>query len=116
MVRFLLNRGVEWGYRLRSEEWRLQPRGEIMRYLLRDDQIAETLLEQLAQASFRVVEGSVPDSLTEDIRVGLYVALHQVLADTLIKSPDCGNLSVCAELREEHPFTSQPAHAMRVRG
>jgi hypothetical protein len=75
-----------------------------MRYLLRDNCSAESLLDQLAQGSFRVVEGAIPDFLSDDIRVGLYVALHQVLAGALVKSPDCGELPTCADLREESPF------------
>ncbi len=63
-------------------------------------------MEQLAQAAFHVVEGNIPESTAEDIRVGFYVAFHHILADNLVKGVDCGTLSVCNDLREEQPFSS----------
>ncbi len=86
-----------------------------MRYLLRENQSADVLLERLAEAAFHVVEGAVPESVSEDIQVGLYVALHQVLATGLVKSPDCGGLPACADLREESPFSSTASLPIRVR-
>lgn len=77
-----------------------------MRYLLRNDSSAEDVLEQLAQAAYQVVEGNVPESTVEDIRVGFYVAFHQILADNLVKIVDCGTLPVCSGLREDQPFSS----------
>jgi hypothetical protein len=82
----------------------------MMRYLLRDSQFPEVLLDQLVEASFRVIEGAVPEGQAEDVRVGLYVALHQVLSLALVKSPDCGSLPVCTDLREESPFSSLAWH------
>jgi hypothetical protein len=81
--------------------------GGIMRFLLRDDSSAEGVLEQLAQAAFQVVEGNIPESTVEDIRVGFYVAFHQVLADSLVKITDCGTLPVCQDLRMDQPFALQ---------
>jgi len=63
-------------------------------------------LEQLTQAAFQVVEGNVPESTAEDIRVGFYVAFHQILADNLVRITDCGTFPVCSDLREDHPFSS----------
>jgi hypothetical protein len=85
-----------------------------MRYLLKDDSSAEGVLEQLAQAAFQVVEGNIPESTVEDIRVGFYVAFHQVLADNLVKIADCGTLPVCQDLRVDQPFALQGVPA-RIR-
>lgn len=82
-----------------------------MRYLLRNDSSAEDVLEQLAQAAYQVVEGNVPESTVEDIRVGFYVAFHQILADNLVRVADCGTLPVCNDLREEQPFFSSAVAA-----
>jgi len=84
-----------------------------MRFLLRSDSTAEAMLEQLAQAAYHVVEGNIPESTTEDVRVGFYVAFHQILADNLVKVHDCGTLPVCEDLREEHPFATQALLAAR---
>lgn len=78
-----------------------------MRYLLKDDSSAEGVLEQLAQAAFQVVEGNIPESTIEDVRVGFYVAFHQVLADNLVKIADCGTLPICQDLRADQPFALQ---------
>lgn len=75
-----------------------------MRYLLRTDVSSETVLEQLAQAAYQVVEGNIPDSVAEDTRVGFYVAFHQILADSLVRIEQCGTLPACEDLREVHPF------------
>ena len=87
----------------------------MMRYMLRDSQVPEVLLDQLVEASFRVIEGAVPAGQEDDVRVGLYVALHQVLSLGLVKSPDCGSLPVCTDLREESPFSALAAHGARAR-
>ncbi len=86
-----------------------------MRYLLRNDHTAEELLEQLAQSAYQVVEGTIPESISEDIRVGFYVAFHQVLADDLVKINECGTLPACEDLRAENPFAMAPAAAGRTR-
>jgi hypothetical protein len=85
-----------------------------MRYLLKDDSSAEGVLEQLAQAAFQVVEGNIPESTVEDIRVGFYVAFHQVLADNLVKIIECGTLPICQDLRADQPFALQGV-ASRIR-
>lgn len=79
--------------------------------MLKDDSSAEDMLEQLAQAAFQVVEGNIPESTAEDIRVGFYVAFHQVLADNLVKIVDCGTLPICQDLRADQPFARQGAVA-----
>ena len=82
-----------------------------MRYLLRNERSAEDVLERLAQGACQVVEGNIPESMAEDIRVGFYIAFHQILADNLVKSIDCGTLPECDDLREEQPFPSPAAVA-----
>ena len=81
--------------------------------MLKNDATAEAVLEQLAQSAFQVVEGAVPESVAEDTRVGFYVAFHQILADNLVRVNECGTLTACDDLREDHPFSiSAPlAHA-----
>ena len=86
-----------------------------MRYMLKDNQSADLLLERLTDAAFHVVEGAVPESIAEDIQVGLYVALHQVLANGIVKSPDCGTLPACTDLREENPFSAALSPPIRAR-
>jgi hypothetical protein len=84
-----------------------------MRFLLRSDSTAEELLDQLAQAAYHVVEGSIPESTAEDVRVGFYVAFHQTLADNIVRVQECGSLPSCEDLREEHPFTSHASAPAR---
>ena len=85
-----------------------------MRYMVKNESSADRLLDQLAQAAYQVVEGNIPASSAEDVRMGFYVAFHQVLADNLAKIQECGTLPGCEDLREEHPFTG--AHAFPARG
>lgn len=75
-----------------------------MRIQLKDTADGETLLRDLVEAAFSVLEGQCSPSLAEDLRMGLYVALRQVLNDRLVARPDCGKFSVCADLPEARPF------------
>lgn len=83
-----------------------------MRIQLKDAITSEALLEDLVQASFSVFECHCPVGLREDLRMGLYVALRQVLSADLVKRSACGNLPDCADLPEDSAFppTERYAH------
>jgi hypothetical protein len=78
-----------------------------MRFLLKNTESADTLLEKMVQSAYLVVEGSIPESRQEDIQMGLYVALRQVLSQYVVKCDDCGKLPDCTGLREAPAFTAQ---------
>lgn len=84
-----------------------------MRIQLKDDATEGELLSHLVEAAFSVVEGHFPPALQEDLRMGLYVALRQVLAHRLVVRPDCGKFAVCADLPERRPFPPTEKYSPR---
>ena len=84
-----------------------------MKILLKDSVDTQSLLDDLVQASFSVLEGQCSPSLRDDLRMGLYVALRQVLSERLVARPDCGKFSVCADLPEARPFPPTERYAPR---
>ncbi len=95
----------------------VRARGIAMRIQLKDAITSEALLEDLVQVSFSVFECHCPPGLRDDLRMGLYVALRQVLSADLVKRSACGNLPDCADLPEESAFPpteryAHPHHSM----
>jgi len=87
-----------------------------MRFLLKNTESADTLLEKMVQSAYLVVEGSVPETRQEDIQMGFYVALRQILSQSVVKCEDCGKLPDCAGMRESPAFSAQatPSPAPRA--
>jgi hypothetical protein len=77
-----------------------------MRFLLKNDVSAESLLDKASKAAFSVVESSIPESRRNDVQMGLYVALRQALASELVCIPECGLFPECEQLKEMDPFNS----------
>lgn len=75
-----------------------------MRILLQKEETLESFLEQLTQAAFSVVGGTVPENRREDVEVGIYVALSHVLSSRLVCGPDCGVSPGCLNMRETSPL------------
>jgi hypothetical protein len=84
-----------------------------MRIQVRDPADEEELLQRLVEAARSVVEGHLPPALAADLRMGLYVALRQVLAERLVLRPDCGKFAVCADLPEKRPFPPTEKYSPR---
>ena len=81
--------------------------GDLMRFLLKNTETADTLLERMVQSACLVVEGSIPENRQEDIQMGLYVALRQILSQNVVKCDDCGKLPDCSGMRESPAFSVQ---------
>jgi len=82
-----------------------------MRYFLRDGGTAEKLADELVDAAYSVVEGSIPENRVGDIHVGLYVAVRQVLASCMVRRELCGTRDVCDGDPVETPFIVQAPDA-----
>jgi hypothetical protein len=77
-----------------------------MRFLLKKDVSAESLLDRATKAAFSVVESSIPESRRNDVQMGLYVALRKAFASEMVCIPECGLFPECEQLKETDPFNN----------